>query len=175
MKVASSATAAWPDALPRRTLPALAAISALLLLLSAGCASEPASERGTQPASGATTPASEVYLGWRAFQDKCARCHGPDATGTKSGPDLVARMGGMVPPRFVDSVLRRYDWELAAVRRSYGLPAEARTEQILKRQESPMIMPSWREDPGVSAHIMDLYAYLSARASGSQGPGQPAH
>jgi len=37
-----------------------------------------------------------------------------------------------------------------------------------------MIMPSLRDDTGVSAHIMDLYAYLSARASGSQGPGRPA-
>jgi hypothetical protein len=34
-------------------------------------------------------------------------------------------------------------------------------------------MPAWDGNPMVSAHIVDLYAYLSARAEGTQGPGRP--
>jgi hypothetical protein len=36
-------------------------------------------------------------------------------------------------------------------------------------------MPAWQDEPPVKAHIMDLYAYLSARADGRQGTGQPSH
>ena len=35
-------------------------------------------------------------------------------------------------------------------------------------------MPAWQGEPRVSAHIADLYAYLSARAEGIQAAGKPA-
>jgi hypothetical protein len=49
------------------------------------------------------------------------------------------------------------------------------TEDIVQRKEKYMLtMPAWQGEPVASAHIMDLYAYLSARAQGTQGPGRPA-
>ena len=43
----------------------------------------------------------------------------------------------------------------------------------MRRQEGALIMPEWQGEPRVNAHIMDLYAYLSARAQGTQGPERP--
>jgi hypothetical protein len=37
-----------------------------------------------------------------------------------------------------------------------------------------LTMPAWQGEPRVTAHIVDLYAYLSARAQGTQGPDRPA-
>ena len=34
-------------------------------------------------------------------------------------------------------------------------------------------MPAWEADPKVNPHVLDLYAYLSARADGKLGPGEP--
>jgi hypothetical protein len=34
--------------------------------------------------------------------------------------------------------------------------------------------PALQGKPRVNAHIVDLYAYLAARAEGLQGPGRPA-
>ncbi|MDD3936131.1 hypothetical protein [Rhodoferax sp.] len=39
--------------------------------------------------------------------------------------------------------------------------------------KGPSSCPSGKE-PRVNAHIMDLYAYLWARAEGTQGPQRPA-
>jgi hypothetical protein len=46
-------------------------------------------------------------------------------------------------------------------------------EKILQGREQALVMPAWDGNPMVSAHIVDLYAYLSARAEGTQGPGRP--
>jgi len=35
-------------------------------------------------------------------------------------------------------------------------------------------MPAWDADPQVNLHVLDLYAYLSARADGKLGPGKPS-
>jgi hypothetical protein len=32
---------------------------------------------------------------------------------------------------------------------------------------------AWQDEPPVNAHVLDLYAYLSARADGVAGPGRP--
>ena len=77
--------------------------------------------------------------------------------------------------RFVNLVLRRYDWSAAAP--EAGQDEASRTalaEDILKRKETPFAMPAWQDEPPVSTHILDLYAYLAARADGTQGPGRPA-
>jgi len=47
-------------------------------------------------------------------------------------------------------------------------------DDVLQRRQGQLVMPAWQSEPSVNAHIMDLYAYLSARAQGSQGPGRPA-
>jgi hypothetical protein len=34
-------------------------------------------------------------------------------------------------------------------------------------------MPAWGGHADVPPHVLDLYAYLSARAAGNLGPGEP--
>jgi hypothetical protein len=122
----------------------------------------------------AAAPGS-VYTGWRVFQDRCAGCHGPTATGTAGGPDLLPRVREMNSRRFVNLVLSRYDWSLpAAQAASQGAAREALIDAIVQRKEGMLTMPAWQGEPRVSAHIVDLHAYLSARAEGTQGPDRPA-
>jgi hypothetical protein len=75
--------------------------------------------------------------------------------------------------QFVGLVLQRYDLNQAAAR-SDSVARNAQVEVIMQRKEAPLTMPEWQGEPRVNAHIVDLYAYLSARAEGSQGPDRPA-
>ena len=109
------------------------------------------------------------------FQDRCARCHAADAAGSADSPDQRESQQQMGPRRFVDVVLRRYDWNLpAASAGSESAARQALIDQVLARGEAALQMPAWGEEPEVQAHVMDLYAYLAARAEGSLGPGRPA-
>jgi mono/diheme cytochrome c family protein len=131
-----------------------------------GCAVE---VQNTQPAREATreqAPPGSPYAGWRVYQDKCAACHGDTARGSAQAPDLLARMAGMGPARFVNLVLRRYDWHLPAAR-------DTAAEEVLQRRLGTLAMPAWQGEPAVNAHILDLYAYLAARSEGTLGPGRP--
>ena len=113
--------------------------------------------------------------GWRVFQANCARCHGADAAGTASAPDLLVRVRGMSQGRFEGSVLRRYQWVVpSGEARSEGAAREALVQDVLDRREGDQQMPAWEKDPTVRASIGKLWAYLDARASGALGPGQPA-
>jgi hypothetical protein len=77
--------------------------------------------------------------------------------------------------QFVSLVLTRYDWGPPVAKASSDSAArEALIEEIVQRKEYMLTMPAWQGEPRVSAHIVDLYAYLSARAEGTQGPGRPA-
>ena len=115
-----------------------------------------------------------VYTGWRVFQDKCAGCHGFDATGSAGAPDLLLRVRDMNSRRFVSLVLTRYDWPVSSAQASRDSAAlDSLVEKIVQRQEDVLIMPAWQNEPRVNAHIVDLYAYLSARATGLQGPYRP--
>jgi hypothetical protein len=146
---------------------------AVTMLLTA-CAVE---VQNTQPAkemAQQARPPGSVYTGWRIFQDKCVACHGPAATGTERGPNLLLRVREMGPRRFVNVVLYRYDWNLPAARAgSESAAREALIDEVMRRQQGELTMPAWQSDPPVNAHIADLYAYLSARAEGTQGPGRP--
>jgi len=119
-------------------------------------------------------PPGTVYAGWRVFQDKCARCHGLSGTGTPDAPNLLPFVREMGPNRFVSLVLKRYDWNLPpneAV--ATGDAHEALINETVEGKGVAIVMPAWQGEPRVTAHIMDLYAYLSARAEGTQGPGRP--
>jgi mono/diheme cytochrome c family protein len=150
----------------------------LALTLTLGLATCAVEVQNTQPAqemAAQAKPPGSVYTGWRVFQDKCVSCHGPAATGTERGPDLLPRVREMGARRFVNVVLYRYDWNLPAARAgSESAAREALVEQLLQRQGGALEMPAWQGEPRVNAHIADLYAYLSARAEGTQGPGRPA-
>jgi cytochrome c5 len=149
-----------------------ALVGALLL---AACAVEVQNVQPAREMAEQARPPGSVYTGWRVFQDKCARCHGPAAAGTAQAPDLLPRVREMGPRRFVNTVLRRYDMSLpAAQAATEGGAREALIEGILQRSEGALAMPAWEGEPRVNAHIADLYAYLSARAEGTQGPGRPA-
>lgn len=148
-----------------------ALVSAGLL---AGCALEWQNRRAAQEIARLSEPPGSVYLGWRVFQNRCAACHGAAGEGSANGPDLLPRVRAMDSRRFVNLVLKRYDWnQLAAQARGDGDALDALVEQILRRQEYPVEMPAWEGEPRVNAHLADLFAYLSARAFDSQGPGRP--
>ena len=142
---------------------------AIALALS-GCAVELQNRQASQALAREAAPPGSVYAGWRVYQERCARCHGADAGGSTTAPDLRVTLREMGPRRFVGLVLRRYDWNLPA-----GASAsESLIDQVLQRGEVALQMPAWGSEPDVSAHVMDLYAYLAARSEGTQGPGAPA-
>jgi Cytochrome C oxidase, cbb3-type, subunit III len=140
-----------------------------------GCAVEVQNKQAAQDLPQASKSSSSLYTGWRVFQDKCSRCHGPAANGTAEGPDLLPRVRNLSERRFVRIVLNRYDWNIPA-QQGGGESAsrEALIEAISQRREGAMTMPAWQDEPRVNAHIADLYAYLAARAEGTQGPARPA-
>lgn len=147
----------------------------LLSLTLAGCAVEWQNRQPAQEMAELAKPAGSVYTGWRVFQGKCASCHGASATGQGSAPDLLVRLREMGPRQFMSVVLKRYDWGLPTARvNGDSATLDELVEAILKRQTGALTMPAWENEPEVSAHIADLYAYLSARAEGTQGPGRPA-
>ena len=139
-----------------------------------GCAVEVQNRQPALELAQVAKAPGSVYTGWRVFQDRCAGCHGPAASGTAGAPDLLPRVRDMPSRRFVSLVLDRYDWSLAAAQaRSAGAARDAVVEDIVQRKQGLLTMPAWQGEPRVSAHIVDLYAYLSARAQGTQGVGRP--
>ena len=151
-----------------------AALAALCVLV-AGCAVELQNVKPAREMARRALPADDVYIGWRVYQQKCAACHGPTGTGSASAPDLLATLREMGSRQFVGVVLRRYDALLGAAESGpAGAPRDALVEKILQGREDALTMPAWQGDPTVSAHIIDLYAYLSGRADGTVGPGRPA-
>lgn len=146
--------------------------SALLL---AGCAIEVQNTQAAQAVKQQAQPPGSVYAGWRVFQDKCAACHGPAATGTAGAPDLLPRIREMGPRQFVGLVLRRYDWSAQiGASKPDGAAGEALVDDLVQRKAFMLSMPAWQNEPRVNAHIADIYAYLSARAQGTQGVERPA-
>ena len=154
---------------------ALASLAgAALLVVAAGCAVEVQNTKPAKELARQALPEGELYIGWRVFQQKCAGCHGTAATGSSTAPDLLPRLREMGSHQFVGLVLRRYNWILTAAESNLqGAAQSAVVEKILQGKEEALVMPAWQGDPMVTAHIIDLYPYLSARADGTQGPGRP--
>ena len=42
-----------------------------------------------------------------------------------------------------------------------------------RQSQGQPLMPAWDVDDEVAPHVLDLYAYLNARAAGVLGPGKP--
>ena len=141
-----------------------------------GCAVEFENTKAAQELEQRARPPGSVYRGWRVFQDKCAGCHGSDAAGGLAGvPDLLVRVRGLGPRQFVDTLLTRYEWTAPPAKPARSTPErEAFIDDILQRRKGAITMPAWGSEPLVNAHVVDLYAYLSARSEGAQGPGRPA-
>jgi len=157
----------------RHRVAALAAVA--LLAMAAGCAVEVENTRPARQLAQQALPEGDVYIGWRVFQQKCASCHGATATGGATGPDLLPRLREMGSHQFIGLVLRRYDWILSAAESSpQGTAPSSTADKVLQGKDAALVMPAWQGDPTVTAHIIDLYAYLAARADGTQGSGRPA-
>ncbi len=142
----------------------------------AGCAVEFENTKAARELELRSRPAGSVYLGWRVFEDKCARCHGSGGTGKGDAPDLRVRLRAVGPREFADMVLLRYEWTAPPSAASGPWSAERETyiDDLVQRRKGAVTMPAWQGEPRVNAHVIDLYAYLSARADGTQGPGRPA-
>lgn len=146
----------------------------LAALLLAGCSAEWLNRQPAQEIAQRTKPPGSVHVGWRVFQQRCASCHGTDATGTINAPNLLPRMKDIGPRRFAGLVLQRYDWNLPPDQASNpSTTREAQVEVVMQRKDAPLTMPAWQGEPVVSAQVMDLYAYLAARSEGTVGPGRP--
>jgi len=149
---------------PRARVVAGLSLAAML----AGCAIGSVEIQNREPAQELqreSRPPGSAPLGRAVYEDRCARCHGGSATGTALAPDLLPIVHTMGLHRFVASVLRRYDGGpvLAGLERE---PAPADEGA----RGAPPAMPDWRGDARLNAHLVDLFAYLSARAEGLLGP-----
>lgn len=119
-----------------------------------------------------------TYTGWRLFHSSCHGCHGVGGGGTDMAPDLTQRIKEYTPRGFAAKVLTSYRI-MAMPGLNSDDPAverERMLEEVLKRERSSrgqVVMPAWESDSAVPPHVLDLYAYLSARADGELGPGKP--
>jgi mono/diheme cytochrome c family protein len=117
-----------------------------------------------------------TYLGWRVFHSTCHGCHGVDATGTSVAPNLVERIKRLSARDFSTKVLSRYRITISAQAASGDNKTELREEylrQVMRRERGDVLMPAWEKDPNVKPHLLDIYAYLRARADGVLEPGRP--
>ena len=120
-----------------------------------------------------------TYAGWKLFHTHCVGCHGVGAVGTGVAPNLVERIVNYTPRGFAVKVLTSY--RIVPMSPDSGPPEDAAErdallEQLMKRERSERgqpLMPAWDADTGVAPHVLDLYAYLNARAAGALGPGKP--
>lgn len=152
-----------------RLVAALGAVASTLLV--GGCALDFANRHAAQELEAHARPPGSAYLGWRIYQQRCAACHGDsvEVLGAAPGaPDLRERMRGLGPQRFVDLVLRRYDGLVP------GAPRDTLIDDLVAGRGEPITMPAWNGEPLVQAHLVDLYAYLAARANGTLAAGRPA-
>jgi len=93
---------------------------------------------------------ADTYIGWRTYHGFCHVCHAQDAVGSTFAPNLLDRMR--------QSDMTR---DLFAQRLSDGFTGQMG------------VMPPWKDNPNVSKRYNELYAYLTARASGALPPGRP--
>lgn len=112
-----------------------------------------------------------TFLGWGAYHSACHTCHGPDAVGTAVAPSLVERVKLLSARDFTIKVLTSY--RIVAPAGDPTGQRDAFLEEILRRERGELTMPAWEGEGKVRPHVLDLYAYLRARADGALGPGKP--
>jgi len=120
-----------------------------------------------------------TYTGWRLFHTTCYGCHGMGAVGTDIAPNLVERIKGLTLRAFATKVLTSYRITMPASEGSSDnrtATREAMIEEVMRQERGArgqILMPAWESDTKVSPHVLDLFAYLTARADGKIGPGKP--
>jgi mono/diheme cytochrome c family protein len=117
------------------------------------------------PAQAQGAPAAAAEPGRDLYAAHCSRCHGSDATGTASGPNLRQRVKGMSEDAFGAAVLQRYRFSVPASEAGGESAArEAMMRGALTRREDSADMPAWQSQPAVAAGIRNLYAFLAAKS-----------
>ena len=119
------------------------------------------------PASAASVPSAaplSVRAGAELFAAHCARCHGPRAEGSSNGPDLRRRTQGMSEEAFVNAVLRRYRWTVAAGAASAEVPGRDALLRGNLTTRATTEMPALESNPEVVLGVKNLYAYVRAQA-----------
>ena len=122
---------------------------------------------------------SGTLRGWQVFHSSCYVCHGVDALGTDVGPNLVERVKHMSITEFSNKVLNRYRIVMPmneATADNNIAWREAMIQEMERHERSTrgeLVMPAWKDNFRVRPHLVDLYAYLQARADGVLGPGEP--
>jgi hypothetical protein len=97
------------------------------------------------------------------------------AKGSNQAPNLLPIVRNMTARHFAEMVLKRYDLGNGLVQGSEKKSTtDSYIDDILNRKEPPIAMPAWQGEPTVNAHILDLYAYLTARAEGKFSTESPA-
>lgn len=120
-----------------------------------------------------------TYSGWRLFQAHCQQCHGVGAEGTDAAPNLLERITNLTPKAFASKVLTSYRIVRMTPENGEDRAAEreALLEEVMRRERTARgqpVMPAWDAEETVSPHVLDLYAYLTARADGAIGPSRPS-
>lgn len=116
-----------------------------------------------------------TYLGWRAFHSGCQMCHGVGGTGTGPAPNLVERVKDLSAQDFTTKVLTSYRlvFDTSEIGDDSTAVRQRLLEEILRRERGDLVMPAWESSSAVRPHVLDIYAYLRARADGVLGPGTP--
>jgi Cytochrome C oxidase, cbb3-type, subunit III len=115
-----------------------------------------------------------TYNGWRIFHSACFGCHGTGGVGSDLAPSLVERIKTMTPRGFAAKVLTSY--RVVPADEDGNTHRDALLDEVMKRDRRArglVVMPAWEHDAQVPPHVLDLYAYLNARADGELGPGRP--
>jgi mono/diheme cytochrome c family protein len=155
-----------------------------LLALTAAVTHDPPPGFAAEPAPGSYQVVDGkvdrgTYSGWRLYHTACFACHGKDGVGTDVAPSLVESVRRMTPRAFTVKVLTRYRITVPALDASaedQTAVREAIIAEVLKAQRAgpgSVSMPAWESNEGVEPHVLDIYAYLRARADGALGPGKP--
>lgn len=117
-----------------------------------------------------------TFLGWRAYHSACHTCHGPDGIGTNVAPSLVERVKSLSARDFATKVLTSYRIVVPSSEASGDDRTAVREQfldEVLRRERGELMMPAWEGEAKIRPHVLDLYAYLRARADGALGPGKP--
>lgn len=94
-----------------------------------------------------------TFNGYRRFHGTCHACHGQDAAGGSFAPSLVESLKTLSYDDFIKTVM------------------EGR--QVASASGGTSAMPAFANDPNITKHIEDIYAYVKARSDGAIGTGRP--
>ncbi len=116
-----------------------------------------------------------TYRGWMTYYLACQSCHGGERPGI--APDLSQSLRTMLRSEFVNKVLTRYRVNLSLAESVFSDSVrQAMIDEVERQEQSAkkgVAMPAWQSDATISQRVLDLHAYLRARADGKIGPGRP--